>query len=73
MQQKPSLLCLSKVQDQYILKAVEQKQNCIHLVSESTSASRHFMECLLGGTQFKLSLIIYKGAKIIKKVVRFCD
>lgn len=67
MQQKTSLLCLSKVKDQYILKTVEQKQNLIHLVSESTSASRHFMECLLGGTQLRLSLIIYKGAKLIKK------
>lgn len=64
---KPSLSCLSKGLDQYTLKAVEQKQNLIHLVSESNSASRHFMGCLLDGTEFKLSLIIYKGAKLIKK------
>lgn len=64
---KPSLSCLSKGLDQYTLKAVEQKQNLIHLVSESNSASRHFMGCLLDGTEFKMSLIIYKGAKLIKK------
>lgn len=67
MQQKTSLLCLSKGLDQYILKAVKQKQNLIHSVSESTFASRYFIECLLGGTQFGLSLIIYESAKLIRQ------
>jgi len=49
---------------------MEQKQNLIHLVSESTSPSRHFMEHLRDGTQFKWSMIIIKrGAKLLKNVV----
>lgn len=71
---KPPLLCLSEGLDQYTPKAVEQKQKLIHLVSESTSASRHFMERLHDGAEFKWSMIITKrGAKLLKNVVQFCE
>lgn len=69
-----TVLCLREGLDQYTLKAAEQEQNLVHLVSKTTSTSRHFMKHFYDGTQFEWRMIItQRGAKLLKNIVQFCE